>query len=921
MLASLRHLPFRPALLLAFGVLSVWATNYAAKPLDLEATSLVNKDDSYIVGYAGEPGTPEGVAGVQAFAAEMAKAQIPFTYIRNFTVLVNAAEIKMEPRYQPIAASLGIMDTIHSMRHVVPQILAQTAAGTEGKPLSFLQHKHTGVDQIHAEGKLTGEGIKVGIIDTGLDYRHPAFGSCFKTEGCRVAYGYDYAGDNYNGTNALEPDDDPLDTCNGHGTHVAGILAGDDGVFQGVAPKAILGIYRVFGCESFAPLAVIIQALEQAFLDGMQVVNLSLGSDGSWGTSTVSIALERLANKGVVVVSAAGNAYSSGLWLAGSMAVPPSVIAVAAAAFPERYTPVMNVSYTASNGTTTTIVMERSSVQSTFTSYNLTSTALVHGVNATGGDLLCDPATNSFIGKVVLVQRGECSFSTKAANAQAAGAVHLIVYDHSPGFPFQMEYKDPVFPSFLVSQTDGQHLVSLLSASTTGEVMITVGTDLYSTVYPESSGPAEFTSWGPTPQTLLKPDVMAPGDNIYSTIPLSMGGYAQWSGTSMASPYVAGVAALLIQSGMNVSSGQLASALVHTATPTMDAATGQPFPPTLQGTGLLNVQNALAATLHSSVRSLSFKYLDDSIPEFKNPGSLNFTMTGSSGSAINYQVNYVPALSSTGFAPNGMILHPPVSDATFLPTANVEPAQFTGGGGSNANFRISFSRQSLTTKSMLLYGGYIRINAPAGSGVNYTISVAGFNFPSSQLPVLSPPEEGLPCLVDSTSAQCVGAGKTFTMQNISHPGFVFRLQTPVYRILVRIGQVGGEIAPAPVPSNSTTGISASITGTISAPASTPTTAPTDTSGTTLAPPEDLVIAEDSFDHMLPNTEIDADYYYSYVWDGSILTRGAGNTTQVVPISNGSYVFKLIFYRMSMSDTPFTWTSPAFNIQSADTGGP
>ncbi|RKP36638.1 peptidase S8/S53 domain-containing protein, partial [Dimargaris cristalligena] len=99
---------------------------------------------------------------------------------------------------------------------------------------------------------LTGAGVKIGIIDTGLDYTHPAFGSCFKTSGCRVAYGRDLVGDNYDGVLNPHrvPDNDPQDTCIGHGTHVSGIMAGKDGVFEGVAPKATLGIYRVFGCLS-----------------------------------------------------------------------------------------------------------------------------------------------------------------------------------------------------------------------------------------------------------------------------------------------------------------------------------------------------------------------------------------------------------------------------------------------------------------------------------------------------------------------------------------------------------------------------------------------------------------------------------------------------------------------------------------------
>lgn len=88
---------------------------------------------------------------------------------------------------------------------------------------------------------ITGKGIKVGVIDTGVDYMHPALGGCFG-ENCRVAYGYDFVGDDYNGENTPNPDDDPRDTCNGHGTHVTGIIGARDTAlhFTGIAPDGIV---------------------------------------------------------------------------------------------------------------------------------------------------------------------------------------------------------------------------------------------------------------------------------------------------------------------------------------------------------------------------------------------------------------------------------------------------------------------------------------------------------------------------------------------------------------------------------------------------------------------------------------------------------------------------------------------------------
>lgn len=106
----------------------------------------------------------------------------------------------------------------------------------------------TGVAQVHEQLHVFGTGIKVGIIDSGVDYTHPALGGCFGEDNCKVRYGYDFVGDGSNGF--LQPDDDPMD-CAGHGTHVAGIIAANSSTSSliGVAPNVTLGAYRVFGCD------------------------------------------------------------------------------------------------------------------------------------------------------------------------------------------------------------------------------------------------------------------------------------------------------------------------------------------------------------------------------------------------------------------------------------------------------------------------------------------------------------------------------------------------------------------------------------------------------------------------------------------------------------------------------------------------
>lgn len=109
----------------------------------------------------------------------------------------------------------------------------------------------------------TGTGLRIGIVDTGVDYTHPALGGCFGKE-CLVEYGYDVVGNEWNGVDAPNPDGDPFDNCNGHGTHVSGIIAAQPNKmnFTGVAPGAKLGMYKVFSCNSWGTTDdVLIQAL------------------------------------------------------------------------------------------------------------------------------------------------------------------------------------------------------------------------------------------------------------------------------------------------------------------------------------------------------------------------------------------------------------------------------------------------------------------------------------------------------------------------------------------------------------------------------------------------------------------------------------------------------------------------------------
>lgn len=163
---------------------------------------------------------------------------------------------------------------------VAPQDTSSQRLRADKRP--YAPHVMTGVDKLHKAG-YTGKGIKVAIVDGGVDYKHPDLGGCFG-EGCKISFGYDLVGDDYIPGMIPEPDDDPYDNCHGHGTHVAGILAGNmnEWGFTGVAPDVKLGMYRALSCSGQTTSDIIIQAHMMAYEAGADVISTSLGLQSGW---------------------------------------------------------------------------------------------------------------------------------------------------------------------------------------------------------------------------------------------------------------------------------------------------------------------------------------------------------------------------------------------------------------------------------------------------------------------------------------------------------------------------------------------------------------------------------------------------------------------------------------------------------------
>ncbi|KAJ0160242.1 Minor extracellular protease vpr [Colletotrichum tanaceti] len=197
---------------------------------------------------------------------------------------------------------------------------------------SSAYHSVTGVDKIHKQG-IFGKGVKIGVIDSGIWYKHEALGGGFG-EGFKVAGGYDFIGNgNYSSSSYGDdkaPSEDPLDMT-GHGTQVAGVIAGKSGAnFIGVAPEATLYAYKIFGTKHNTYASVVLEAFLAAEKDGVDIINFCVGSPYGWADHVYSAVASRLVDKGIVVVASPGNNGEHGPFYMGSSAGGKDVIAVAA---------------------------------------------------------------------------------------------------------------------------------------------------------------------------------------------------------------------------------------------------------------------------------------------------------------------------------------------------------------------------------------------------------------------------------------------------------------------------------------------------------------------------------------------------------------------------------------------------------------
>ena len=556
------------------------------------------------------------------------------------------------------------------------KLLANAAAEIVGAPAAWITMG--GIEN-------AGAGIRIGILDTGIDIEHPAFADPSlqappgfpkgRPEDLAFTNNKIIAARSYVGllnplsVDSSRPDDlTPRDRV-GHGTAVATIAAGrrvnaPAATLTGVAPKAFLGNYKIFGSpdiNEFSNGNAVIAAIDDAVTDGMDIISISFGAiaqfpfdeqgaacsdDPEAFCDPVALTAQNAMElDGVVVVAAAGNAGAFGeqqfptLNTISTPASAPAVIAVGATVNSREF--IRSVRFA---GQSTTAISGAGPKPAA----PLTAEAVDTGTLGDSFGCALFPS-DSLRGKTAVLARGDCGFELKVENASAAGAVAAVVTNvDGQDEPFFMEGLETTdIPAFMIGAAAGSDLRRAVQLSP--RTMVTLDPGLTPRPFaPDRVAP--FSSRGPTPGGGIKPDLVAPGTFIYTGAQnFDRNGdtfdetrFVSVDGTSFAAPFVAGAAALVMQRHPEFTPAQVKSALVNNATPEVFEADAENDAfiarTTSIGAGLLNVPAALDPTSTAEPAMISF----GEVGETQFPVEHLLTITNPGRDTATYEITVIP---------------------------------------------------------------------------------------------------------------------------------------------------------------------------------------------------------------------------------------------------------------------------------------
>jgi subtilisin family serine protease len=727
----------------------------------------------------------------RAFKNEARSEGVSFKQRLRFRSLWNGISIEAKPSEIAKIRQFGSVKAVFPVQtHVLPPT-------TEVSPELATAIQMTGADIAQSELGLTGKGVRVAVMDTGVDYDNPDLGGGFG-RGTRVTTGFDFVGDAYNADTTSPayspnpvPDSDP-DDCNGHGTHVAGII-GAKGEVTGVAPGVTFGAYRVFGCEGSTTDDIMIAAMERILRDHMDVLNMSIGDAfNNWPGSPTAVASDRLVKKGVVVVASIGNSGANGLFAAGAPGVGNRVIGVA--------------SFDNSKISALTFMVRPLGLQVPYLPLATTDDPPTSGstpeIAYVGRGCLVDTPAADTSGKVALIDRGACTFEEKYQKAIAAGAVGVVIANNVTGiFAGGGVVGKPGKFGVGISKADGDAIKAALGTSQNIEWTDT----RVNAVNPTGGLISSFSSYGLDAELGLKPDIGAPGGLIRSTYPLEKGGHTILSGTSMASPHVAGAVALLLESRANLrrddhegdddagdddwrsnrNDGRNLDRVAQIRDILQNSADPRPWfgAPTAgfldnvqrQGAGMLDIVGAVQATSSVLPGKLS-------LGEGSGPITKRIVIRNDGSSSVTYSLGHAPALS------NGPALFAPTFSTGFA-TVEFSAMSVTIGPRDARAVDVTITpNAALPDKS--IYGGYIVVTPDAGGVLR--VPYAGFKGDYQSIQILNESIfGGSPLLLDA-DLEDVAPTHAFTLKDADQPTVVFHMDLQARRLALEVIDASGK---------------------------------------------------------------------------------------------------------------------------------
>ena len=674
----------------------------------------------------------------------------------QYQYAVNAIKVKVSSRKLGALAKLPGVKAVHAVPvHYMDNV----------KSVPFI-----GAPAAWQDYGATGSGQTIAVIDSGIDYLHANFGGPGTAEAfedddhtviedgsfptAKVIDGWDFVGDDFDaagedGSETPMPDPDPID-CFGHGSHVAGTAAGlgvktdhttytgpynantyqtSFGIGPGVAPQAKLIALKIFGCEGSTIFTVDalewVAAYNATHADAIDVVNMSLGGAGG-GETADALATDALVASGVVVAASASN-DGPNAYLTTAPAAATGAISVAGVDTIQSYPGATIDRATGAdiNGIN----------QNGFPDLPVSGTLQVieddpgTPIDPTTGEgdehLGCHEADYGTLpaNSIAIVQRGVCAFFDKGEAAQAAGAIGVIVINRDD-VPLN---ELPVFLGYAPSFFD----IPMIGVARSAKAALNASDGVAATL---ASGPGitnpqylnsyELSSGGPRlGDSAQKPDVSAPAENIIST-GVGLGYKAnQFTGTSMASPHVAGVAALVRQRHPGFRPEQIKALIVGTAVQSKIS----PFNSRIAGSGLVQPRRAVDSVAYvlgtARTPNLSFGY--DQIRTGGYRESKSFTIYNSSASPIVYTLDG-GLISLPGSSSRVRVLTlsattvtvPARSSRTITATVSLTAAQLAA-----SKYASQTVPGGTDWGSLLSYGGVVTATPATGGGGRYQLRV------------------------------------------------------------------------------------------------------------------------------------------------------------------------------------------------------